>query len=193
MAVGVHGCWCQRCARGKIRAAKDSRSSKPLCFLGLSILDDIICELSPHNGYELCAFIFLKSLLFVYTYYVLIFHIYIYIGWNPFNSFVLPQKKKFFSIQNKGHLGSRYNIYIYITHIHKRMYIIHPLTPFEIGHLTENYKKKLSCAKARSVVRRCLADVCGVFRGADGCHSLDRRQVTVSKLSSVYDHKVVVS
>ena len=120
-------------------------------------------------------------------------YIYIYIGWNPFNSFVLPQKKKFFSIQNKGHLGSRYNIYIYITHIHKRMYIIHPLTPFEIGHLTENYKKKLSCAKARSVVRRCLADVCGVFRGADGCHSLDRRQVTVSKLSSVYDHKVVVS
>lgn len=54
--------------------------------------------------------------------------------------------------------------------------MIHPLRPFEILHVTENYYKKLSCAKARSVVHRCMADVCGVFGGADGCHSPGRRQ-----------------
>ena len=125
MAVGVHGCWCQRCARGKIRAAKDSRSSKPLCFLGLSILDDIICELSPHNGYELCAFIFLKSLLFAYTYYVLIFHIYIYRLEPICPLFCLKRRSSFpFKTRVIWVPGIIY-MYIYITHIHKRMYIIH--------------------------------------------------------------------
>ena len=56
--------------------------------------------------------------------------------------------------------------------------MIHPLRPFEFVHVTQNYYYKLSCAKARTVVHRCMADVCGVFGGANGCHSPDRRQRT---------------